>query len=79
MGLEPTTRLERMQEAKALIPFVMLSYSEPSTYDWFDDTGHRRTLLQAEGCEQGDPLMPLLFAIGIQGASRRGVRVFGGR
>ena len=46
----------------------MLSYSEPSTYDWFDDTGHRRTVLQAEGGEQGDPLMPLLFAIGIQGA-----------
>ena len=62
------SRLERMQEAKALIPFVMLSYSEPSTCDWFDDTGHRRTVLQAEGGEQGDPLMPLLFAIGIQGA-----------
>ena len=26
------SRLERMQEAKALIPFVMPSYSEPSTY-----------------------------------------------
>ena len=58
-----------MQEAKALVPFVMLSYSEPSTYDGFDDTRHRRTVLQAEeGGEKGDPLMPLLFAIGIQGA-----------
>ena len=65
MGSEPT---RRMQEANALIPFVMLSCSEPSTHDWFDDTGHRRTVLQAEGGEQGDPLMPFLFAIGIQGA-----------
>ena len=57
-----------MPDAKALIPFVMLSYSEPSTYDWVDDKGNRRTVSQAEGGEQGDPLMPLLFSIGIQGA-----------
>ena len=66
------SRLERMQEAKALIPFVMLSYSEPSTNDWFDDTGHRRTVLREEGSEQGDP------SIG-SGRPRRGVRVLGGR
>ena len=46
----------------------MLSYSEPSTYDWVDDTGNRRIVSQAQGSEQGDPLMPLLFSIGIQGA-----------
>ena len=49
------SRLEQMPDAKALIPFVMLSYSEPSTYDWVDDKGNRRTASQAEGSEQGDP------------------------
>ena len=29
--------------------------------------GVRRTVTQAEGGEQGDPLMPFLFSIGIQG------------
>ena len=38
------SRLEQMPDAKALIPFVMLSYSEPSTYDWVDDTWNRRTV-----------------------------------
>ena len=33
-----------------------------------DKEGHRRTVTQAEGGEQGDPLMPLLFSIGIQHA-----------
>ena len=35
---------------------------------WWDEGGHKRTLVQAEGGEQGDLLMPLLFSIGIQGA-----------
>ena len=51
-----------------ILPFVRLSYASPSTYSWWDDEGQRRTVVQAEGGEQGDPLMPLLFAIGIQAA-----------
>ena len=39
------SRLEQMPEAKPLIPFEILSYSEPSTYDCFDDKGHWRTVL----------------------------------
>ena len=61
-------RLARMPNAKALLPFVLLSYAEPSKYDWHDDEGRRRTVTQAEGGEQGDTLMPLLFSIGIQSA-----------
>ena len=61
-------RLSRMRGARALLPFVRLSYATPSTYVWFDNQGERRTVTQAEGGEQGDPLMPLLFSIGIQGA-----------
>ena len=62
------SRLEAMVEAKTLLPFVLLSYGQPSTYSWHDDSGERWTVTQAEGGEQGDPLMPLLFSIGIQGA-----------
>ena len=32
-------RLARMPNAKALLPFVLLSYSAPSEYDWHDDEG----------------------------------------
>ena len=37
-------------------PFVQMFYGQPSLYIWEDD--------QAEGGEQGDALMPLLFALG---------------
>ena len=61
-------RLVQMPRARSLAPFVKMSYVAPSTYSWFDDEGQRHTVTQAEGGEQGDPLMPLLFSIGIQGA-----------
>ena len=60
--------LIRMPNATPLTPFVKLSYASPSGYSWFDDAGTRRRVMQAEGGEQGDPLMLLLFSIGIQGA-----------
>ena len=53
--------------ARAILPFVRLSYAQPSNYAWYNDEGERRFVTQAEGGEHGDPLMPLLFAIGIQG------------
>ena len=61
-------RLEQMPVARSLLPFVRLSYATPSRYSWWDDNGERHVVTQAEGGEQGDPLMPLLFSIGIQGA-----------
>ena len=61
-------RLLEMPGARELLPFVRLSYAQPSCYGWHDQEGRRRTVTQAEGGEQGDPLMPLLFSIGIQGA-----------
>ena len=60
-------RLLRMPAAGALLPFVRLSYAQTSQYSWYDEDGVRRTVTQAEGGEQGDPLMPLLFSIGSQG------------
>ena len=47
-------RLDRMPRAKAILPFVRLSYAQPSTYSWFNDEGERKVVTQAEGCEQGD-------------------------
>ena len=57
-----------MPNARSLLPFVRLSYAHPSNYCWFDEQGVQHTVYQAEGGEQGDPMMPLLFAVGIQGA-----------
>ena len=58
-------RLECMPRASAILPFVRLSYAQPSTYSWFDEEGERKVVTQAEGGEQGDPLMPLLFSKGL--------------
>ena len=46
------------------LPFVHLFYGRPSRYLWEDDHGVVRAIEQGEGGEQGDPLMPLLFAVG---------------
>ena len=45
-----------------------MSYGQPSRYAWADEDGTRSWINQAEGGEQGDPLMPLLFSLGIKGA-----------
>ena len=62
------TRLSKMPNARKLLPFVRLSYARPSSYAWFDAHGEQHNVHQAEGGEQGDPLMLLLFSIGIQSA-----------
>jgi hypothetical protein len=41
----------------------MLSYGQPSEYVWTDDSGTQHTIRQGEGGEQGDPLMPALYAL----------------
>ena len=48
----------------AFLPFVRAFYGKPSTYIWEDDVGDVHQIVQGEGGEQGDPLMPLLFCIG---------------
>ena len=45
--------------------FVRATYAQPAEYLWEDAAGVRHTIRQAEGGEQGDPLMPLLFSLGI--------------
>ena len=47
-----------------LLPFVRTFYGKNSTYVWYDDEGVPHEISQGEGGEQGDPLMPALFALG---------------
>lgn len=46
------------------LPFVRMFYGQPLEYVWHDNHGHDHTITQAEGGEQGDPLMPALFSLG---------------
>ena len=50
---------------RGLLPFVRATHAQPTEYLWEDAAGVRHTIRQAEGGEQGDPLMPLLFSLGI--------------
>ena len=52
-----------------LIPLVRLFYGGDSEYLFYDASGAAHSVLQSEG-EQGDPLMPGLFAVGIHQALR---------
>ena len=47
-----------------ILPFVKMFYGGPSTFLWEDDLGGVHHILQGEGGEQGDPLMPMLFSLG---------------
>ena len=53
-----------MEGGDRVLPFVRLFYGDPSTYLWEDDLGGVHSVLQGEGGEQGDPLMPMLFSLG---------------
>ena len=57
--------------AHKLLPFVMLAYGRQSTYLWTDDAGRTHQVLQGEGGEQGDALMPALFSLGMARALRQ--------
>ena len=57
-----------MPGARQMLPFVGLSHAQPWSYGWCEQEGRRRTVTQAEAGEQGDPLMPRLFPIGLQSA-----------
>jgi hypothetical protein len=56
--------LANVPEASATLPFVRLFYGQPSEYLWYDSSGATHVVTQAEGGEQGDPLMPALYALG---------------
>ena len=47
-----------------LLPYAALFYGSPSTCVFYNAEGHVHDVQQSEGGEQGDPLMPSLFALG---------------
>ena len=47
----------------AALPFVRMFYGAPSEYLWEDSGGATHRIPQGEGGQQGDALMPLLFAV----------------
>ena len=56
--------LLQMEGGDRMLPFAMLFYSDPSVFLWGDDMETVHHIVQGEGGEQGDPLMPLLFCFG---------------
>ena len=56
--------LRRMEGGDALLPFVSQFYGSASTYLWKEGS----MILQGEGGEQGDALMPALFSLVQHGA-----------
>ena len=59
-----------LPQAHRLIPYLLLSYGQQSTYLWEDQSGVVHDILQGEGGEQGDALMPALFSLGLASALR---------
>ena len=59
--------LRSLPAAAALLPFARLWLGRPSSFVW-QQGATTRHLRQAEGVEQGDPLSPALFCLGLQPA-----------
>ena len=56
--------LRHMEGREAVLPFVLQFHGTPSTHSREDSEGVVHEILQGEGGEQGDALMPALFALG---------------
>ena len=55
-------KLHRTPSLRRMLPFVRLFYGRQSTYLRTDDEGVTHDIAQGEGGEQGEPLMPALYA-----------------
>ena len=62
--------LLRHPELHPLLPYARQFYGSPSSYSWVDERGRSHDIVQGEGGEQGDPLMPALYALAQQPALR---------
>ena len=54
----------------SVLPFVVQFCGNPSSHLWDDDDGETHEIRQGEGGEQGDPLVPMLYALGQHQALR---------
>ena len=61
-------QLLRRPELHELIPFIRLWYGNASEFRWVDDHGRSHTIIQGDGGEQGDALMPALFCLALHPA-----------
>ena len=61
--------LRRDNRLAGLTPCVRQFYGQESSYLFYGASGRAHGVLQAEGGEQGDPLMPGLFAVAIHPAA----------
>ena len=61
-------QFRELPNASKALPFVRMFYGSPSKYIWTDQEGNNHEISQAEGGEQGDPLMPALFCLGMHPA-----------
>ena len=52
----------------AALPFTRMFYGRSSEYLWEMDDGQVLRILQGDGGDQGDPMMPLLYSLGQHGA-----------
>ena len=55
--------LHARPELRPLLAYARQFYGAASTYTWTDGQGDSHSIAQAEGGEQGDPLMPALFSL----------------
>ena len=56
--------VRHMEGGDSVLPFVLQFYGSPSSYLWEDSEGVVHEVLQGEGGEQGDALMPAVFSLG---------------
>ena len=69
-------KLHEVPSLQGLLPFVRATYANPTSYVWEDEAGVQHRIIQAEGGEQGDPLMPLLFSLAIHDPLQQAQREF---
>ena len=62
------SKVAEVPSLRGLLPFVEAAYARPSSCVRVDEEGVRHTIEQHEGGEQGDPLIRLLFSLGIHKA-----------
>jgi len=55
-------------QLNSLLPFVRQWYEGPSHFCWFDEHGTSHPVVQGDGGEQGDAMMPALFCLAMRGA-----------
>ena len=58
----------RVRHHTAVTAFLFQFYASPLEFVWHDAAGQPHTVTQAEGGEQGAPLMPASFALGQRAA-----------